>query len=47
MQSLGNGRYTFTFEGVVFFVHGSGSGGITLVDNGKIVAYAATTWTNP
>jgi hypothetical protein len=47
MQSVGNGEYTYTFEGVIFVVHGSGSGGITLWDNGVQVATAATTWTNP
>jgi hypothetical protein len=47
MQSLGNGKYTYTFEGVIFTVHGSGSGGMTLVDNGVTLASATTTWSNP
>jgi hypothetical protein len=45
MQSTGNGVYSYTFEGVIL-AHGSGSGGISLYDNGKIVAYATTTWSN-
>ena len=46
MQPTGNGGYSYTLEGVVL-PHGSGTGGISLYDNGKIVAYATTTWTNP
>jgi hypothetical protein len=46
MQSLGNGQYTLTWEGVIMLVYGSGHGGITLVDNGKVIASATTTWTN-
>ena len=47
MQPIGNGVYSYTLEGVVIIVHGTGSGGISLWDNGVIVAYANTTWTNP
>jgi predicted small secreted protein len=47
MQSIGNGEYTYTFEGVIFYTYGSGTGGITLVDNGAVVASATTTWSNP
>jgi outer membrane murein-binding lipoprotein Lpp len=47
MQPIGNGVYSFTLEDVVIIVHGTGSGGISLWDNGVIVAYANTTWTNP
>ena len=47
MQPIGNGVYSYTLEGVVILVHGTGRGGISLYDNGVIVAYANTTWTNP
>ena len=49
MQSLGNGRYTLTLEGVIILrvPSSSGTGIMTLVDNGKQVATAATIWRNP
>jgi hypothetical protein len=47
MQPTGNGGYSYTMWGVVIYAHGSGTGGISLVDNGKIVAYATTIWSNP
>jgi hypothetical protein len=47
MQPIGNGVYTYTFEDVVIYLHGSGTGGLQLIDNGKMIAAATTTWTNP
>lgn len=47
MQSTGNGGYTYTLEGVTLVPSGRGQGGITLLDNGVIVASATTTWINP
>jgi hypothetical protein len=47
MQSMGNGVYSYTLENVIILAHGSGSGGISLYDNGIVVAHATTTWTNP
>jgi len=47
MQPIGNGVYTYTFEDVVIYLHGSGTGGLQLIDNSKMIATATTTWTNP
>jgi hypothetical protein len=45
MTAIGSGQYSYTMEGVIL-PYGSGSGGIALYDNGKLVAQAATTWSN-
>jgi hypothetical protein len=47
MQPIGNGRYSFTLEGVIILHKSSGHGVMTLWVNGEQVNTAATTWANP